>query len=102
MSPVKETHSTRGDRRNPMRAGPTELRWRGDTMNRMRTTGGNRPVTYEMAREIARGLPGVVEGMSYGTAALRVGKSLFARQHQDGESLVIKIDPRQRAMRMRA
>ena len=60
------------------------------------------PVTYETVCEIARELPGAVEGISYGTPAFRVGKSLFARQHQDGESLVIKIEPDQRVMRMRA
>jgi hypothetical protein len=53
---------------------------------------GKGPVTYETVREIARGLPGTVEGISYGTPAFRVGKSLFVRQHQDGESLVVKID----------
>jgi hypothetical protein len=63
---------------------------------------GNGPVTYETVREIARGLPGTVEGISYGTPAFRVGKSLFVRQHQDGESLVVKIDFEERAMRMRA
>jgi hypothetical protein len=60
-----------------------------------------RPATFETVREIAAGLPGAVEGMSYGTPAFRVGKSLLVRQHQDGESLVIKIDPDQRAMRLR-
>jgi hypothetical protein len=60
------------------------------------------PVTFETVREIASELPGAVEGVSYGTPAFRVGKTLFVRQHQDGESLVIKIDPDERAMRMRA
>jgi hypothetical protein len=61
-----------------------------------------RPATFETVREIAAGLPGAVEGMSYGTPAFRVGKSLFVRQHQDGESLVVKIDPDERAMRIKA
>jgi hypothetical protein len=61
-----------------------------------------RPVTFETVREIAGGLAGAVEGLSYGTPAFRVGKSLFVRLHQDGESLVVKIDPDERAMRMRA
>ncbi len=60
------------------------------------------PATYETVREIARQLPGAVEGTSYGTPAFKVGKTLFVRQHQDGESLVVKIDPDERAMRMRA
>ena len=60
-----------------------------------------KPATFETVREIAAGLPGAVEGMSYGTPAFRVGKSLFVRQHQDGESLVVKIDPDERTMRLR-
>jgi hypothetical protein len=60
------------------------------------------PLSLETVRLIARGLPGTVEGTAYGTPALRVGGRLFARQHQDGESLVVRIDHDQRAMRMRA
>jgi hypothetical protein len=61
-----------------------------------------RPVTFETVREIATGLAGAVEGTSYGTPAFRVGKSLFVRQHQDGESLVVKIDMAERSMRIKA
>jgi len=64
-------------------------------------SGGNAPVTYQTVREIARGLPGAVEGTSYGTPAFRVGKKLFVRLKEDGESLVVKIDFDQRTMRMR-
>ena len=46
---------------------------------------------------IAVGLPRTIEGVSYGTPAFRVSKSLFVRLHQDGESLVVKIDADQRA-----
>jgi hypothetical protein len=60
------------------------------------------PATFDTVREIARGLPGAVEGISYGTQAFRVGKTLFVRQHQDDDSLVVKIDHDQRAMRMKA
>ncbi len=63
---------------------------------------GEAPVTYETVREIAREFPGTVEGKSYGTPAIHVGKSLLVRQHQDGESLVMKIDFEDRAMRMKA
>ena len=38
------------------------------------------------------GLPGVEESTSYGTPAFRVSKKLFARFHQDGESLVVRAD----------
>jgi hypothetical protein len=65
-------------------------------------TTGARAVTFDTVREIARELPGAVEGVSYGTPAFRVGKSLFVRQHQDDDSLVVKIDHDQRAMRMKA
>jgi hypothetical protein len=61
-----------------------------------------RAVTFDTVREIARGLPGAVEGVSYGTPAFRVGKSLFVRRHQDDDSLVVKIDHHQRTMRMNA
>jgi hypothetical protein len=60
------------------------------------------PVTFDTVREIARELPGAVEGTSYGTPAFKVGKNLFVRQHQDGESLVVKIDHDQRSMRIKA
>ena len=43
-------------------------------------------------RAIVLGLPGVEESTSYGTPAFRVGKKLFARFHQDGESLVVRAD----------
>jgi len=65
-------------------------------------SGGNAPVTYETVREIAHGLPGAVEGTSYGTPAFRVGNKRFIRLKEDGESLVVKIDFDQRTMRMRA
>ncbi len=73
-----------------------------NTQKPKRSSGPAGPATYETVREIARELPGVVEGVSYGTPAFRVGKSLFVRQHQDGISLVIKIDTDERAMRIRA
>jgi hypothetical protein len=59
-------------------------------------------ISFNTVREIARGLPGAVEGMSYGTPAFHVGKTLFVRQHQDGESLVLRIDLEERAVRVAA
>ncbi len=50
------------------------------------------PVNYETVRQIALTLPGAEEGTSYGTLACKVAGKLFARQHQDGESLVIRVD----------
>jgi hypothetical protein len=49
---------------------------------------------------MALALPEVEEGRSYGTPAFRVRKKLFARLHQDGESLVIRIDFDDRRLRM--
>ncbi len=50
------------------------------------------PATWETVQEIARALPGAVEGTSYGTPAFHVRKKLFVRLHQSGESIVIMID----------
>jgi hypothetical protein len=55
-------------------------------------------VSFDTVREIARKLPGAIEGMSYGTPAFHVRKTLFVRKHQDGESLVVRIDPAERAL----
>jgi hypothetical protein len=49
-------------------------------------------VTFDTVREIAQTLPRAEESTSYGTPAFKVKKKLFARQHQDGESLVIGVD----------
>ena len=55
-------------------------------------------VTFEQVRLLALALPKVEEGTSYGTPAFKVLGKLFARKHQDGESLVVKIDPGERAL----
>jgi hypothetical protein len=49
-------------------------------------------VTFETVRELALAMPGVEEGLSYGTPAFRVGKKLMARLQEDGETLVLKTD----------
>lgn len=59
------------------------------------------PVTFATVRKICLALPNVEEGTSYGTPAFKVGGVLFARKHQDGESLVIKISFEERAIRMK-
>lgn len=43
-------------------------------------------------RQLALELPGVEEGTSYGTPAFKVNGKLLARFHQDGESLVVKVE----------
>ena len=58
------------------------------------------PVTFERLRELALALPGAEEGTSYGTPAFRVRGKLFARLHQDGEAVVVRIDFDERRLRM--
>jgi len=53
-------------------------------------------VTFQTVREIAQTLAGAEESTSYGTPALKVKGKLFARQHQDGESLVVRVNFDQR------
>ena len=62
----------------------------------------NEPVTWETVRQLALALPGAEEGTSYGTPACKVGGKLFARLHQDGLSLVIKVDFEEREILMEA
>lgn len=54
-----------------------------------KTEGG---VTFDTVRQLALALPRVEEGTSYGTAAFRVSGKILARFHQDGESLVLKVE----------
>jgi hypothetical protein len=48
--------------------------------------------SFEDIREVALGLPGVVDGTSYGTAALKVAGKLFARLHQSLECVVLRTE----------
>src|SRR5260370_21212441 len=49
------------------------------------------PVTFETGRQFARAMDQAEESTSYGTPAFKVRGNLFARLHQDGESLVVRI-----------
>ena len=49
-------------------------------------------VNFDTVRRLALALPGAEEGTSYGTPAFKVKGKLFVRFHQDGESLVIRVD----------
>lgn len=49
-------------------------------------------VTFDTVRQLALALPSVEEGTSYGTPAFRIGGKIIARFHQDGESLVLKVE----------
>ena len=57
---------------------------------------------FRTARAIALGLPGTEEATSYGTPAFRVRGKLFARLHQDGESLVVRADLDEREVLVQA
>src|SRR5205085_9558397 len=59
-------------------------------------------VTFDTVRQIAQTLPDAEESTSYGTPAFKVKGKLFARQHQDGESLVIGVDFEEREEMMSA
>jgi hypothetical protein len=64
-------------------------------VSKSRTQTGRRkkkPVTFDTVRQLALALPGVEERTSYGTTAFKVGGKLFARFHQDGESLAVKVE----------
>jgi hypothetical protein len=47
---------------------------------------------FDDIREIAHALPGVVDGTSYGTPALKVGGKLIARLHQSMDCVVLRSD----------
>jgi len=49
------------------------------------------PVTFALIRELALKLPGVEDGTSYGTAALRVKGKFLARMKEDGKSVVFRV-----------
>lgn len=52
--------------------------------------------TWATVAAIGRDLPEVVEATSYGTPALKVRDRLVVRLHDDGEHLVVKVDPAER------
>jgi hypothetical protein len=60
------------------------------------------PLTFDTVCEIARDLPGVEAGTSYGTPALRLKGKFFSRLREDGDSLVVKVDFTERDMLMEA
>lgn len=59
-------------------------------------------VTFDQVGLAARKLPGVVDSMSYGTAALKVGGKLLARLHQSGECFVLRTEFLDREILMEA
>lgn len=51
------------------------------------------PITFDDVRALGRALPGVEEGTSYGTPALKVRGKPIARLWEDGTTLVLKAPP---------
>ncbi|MBC6981048.1 MmcQ/YjbR family DNA-binding protein [Caulobacter sp. 17J80-11] len=47
-------------------------------------------MTWEEVRGLARALPGVEDGTSYGTPALKVGGRLLVRLREDGATVVLQ------------
>jgi hypothetical protein len=65
----------------------------------IRFRAGEIAVTFDEVRRIALGWPGVEEGTSYGTPALKVKGKLLTRLKEDGDSLVVKgVGPDERAL----
>ena len=59
------------------------------------------PLSFDDAVRLTTDLPGVTEGTSYGTRALRTGKKFMCRLREDGETLVLKpIDETQQRFLM--
>jgi hypothetical protein len=54
-------------------------------------------MTFAAVRKLALGLDGVAEGLSYRTPDFKARGQLFARFHQDGEWLVVRVDFARRA-----
>ncbi len=59
-------------------------------------------MNWATVRRIGLALPGVEEGSSYGTVALRVRGKFLARLREDGESLAVKCGFDERDFRLRA
>jgi hypothetical protein len=53
-------------------------------------------ISYTDVRRHALTFPGVSEGHAYGGPSLHVGRKFLGRLKEDGETLVLKIDPARR------
>lgn len=62
----------------------------------------SKTVTFETVRQLALALPGVEEGLAYGTPAFRVKGKFLGRLREDGDSFVIKISFDERDFLMKA
>jgi hypothetical protein len=54
---------------------------------------------YNKACSVALELPGVITSTSYGTPAFKVSKKMFARLKEDGKTLVVYTEERNRWMK---
>ena len=59
----------------------------------MSLTADPHPVTFAAVSDLALSLPGVEQGTAYGTPAFRVRGRFLARLHDDGDALVLRVDP---------
>lgn len=59
-------------------------------------------VTFDTVRELASAFPGVEEGTSYGTPAIKVKGKLLARLREDGDTVAFRIGFDERDVLMRA
>jgi hypothetical protein len=64
-------------------------------MSRRRAATG---MTWAEVCAFAIDLPGVEIGTSYGTPALKVRGAFMARLREDGETLVVRVDPEERPL----
>jgi hypothetical protein len=62
----------------------------------------NRKLSLSAIRTVARHLPGVAEGTSYGTPAWRHRGRFLARLHQEGEAIVLNVGAETRDHLMQA
>jgi hypothetical protein len=62
----------------------------------------SRKVTWDTVREVCGALPDAEESTSYGTPALKVRGTLFVRLKEDGETVVVRMDLPERAVRIAA
>jgi hypothetical protein len=54
------------------------------------------PISYTDVRRLALAFPGVSEGRAYGGPSLHLGRKFLGRLKEDGETLVLRIDPTRR------
>jgi len=54
------------------------------------------PAAFEAVRQVAHTLEGVEDGVSYGTAALKVRGALFIRVREDDDTLALRCPIEQR------